>query len=36
MTVIAEDMAPGDRIPTHRHPEAEELIMICFLSRSKQ
>lgn len=28
MTVIAEDMTPGDRIPTHRHPDADELIII--------
>ena len=28
MTVIAEDMAPGDRIPTHRHPDAEVVILI--------
>ena len=28
MTVMAEDMAPGDRIPTHRHPHADELIII--------
>jgi quercetin dioxygenase-like cupin family protein len=28
MIVIAEDMAPGDRIPTHRHPDADELIII--------
>jgi quercetin dioxygenase-like cupin family protein len=28
MTVVAEDMAPGDRIPTHRHPNADELIII--------
>ena len=28
MIVIAEDMAPGDRIPTHRHPDANELIII--------
>ena len=28
MIVIAEDMAPGDKIPTHRHPDADELIII--------
>ena len=28
MTVIAEDMTPGDRIPTHRHLDADELIII--------
>ena len=28
MTVVAEDMAPGDKIPTHRHPNADELIII--------
>ncbi len=28
MTVLAEDMVPGDRIPTHRHPNADELIII--------
>ena len=28
MVVIAEEMAPGDKIPTHRHPDADELIII--------
>src|SRR5260370_24728489 len=28
MTVVTEDMAPGDKIPTHRHPHADELIFI--------
>jgi quercetin dioxygenase-like cupin family protein len=28
MTVVTEDMAPGDRIPTHRHPHADELLFI--------
>ena len=28
MVVMTEDMAPGDRIPTHRHPNADELILI--------
>jgi quercetin dioxygenase-like cupin family protein len=28
MSVVSEDMAPGDRIPTHRHPHADELILI--------
>ena len=28
MIVIAEAMAPGDKIPTHRHPHADELIII--------
>jgi quercetin dioxygenase-like cupin family protein len=28
LVVIAEDMAPGDRIPKHRHPDADELIII--------
>ncbi len=28
MTVVTEDMAPGDRIPIHRHPHADELIFI--------
>src|ERR1700724_127489 len=28
MAVVTEDMAPGDRIPTHRHPHADELIFI--------
>lgn len=28
MVVITEDMAPGDKIPTHRHPNADELIII--------
>jgi len=26
--VVTEDMAPGDRIPIHRHPHADELIFI--------
>jgi len=25
---VTEDMAPGDKIPTHRHPHADELIFI--------
>jgi quercetin dioxygenase-like cupin family protein len=28
MAVVTEDMAPGDRIPIHRHPHADELIFI--------
>jgi quercetin dioxygenase-like cupin family protein len=28
MVVVTEDMAPGDIIPTHRHPHADELILI--------
>jgi quercetin dioxygenase-like cupin family protein len=28
MTVMGEDMAPGGRIPTHRHPHCDELIII--------
>src|SRR5882672_3547989 len=28
MAVVTEDMAPGDRIPVHRHPHADELILI--------
>ena len=28
MAVVTEDMAPGDKIPTHRHPHADELILI--------
>jgi quercetin dioxygenase-like cupin family protein len=28
MAVVTEDMAPGDRIPVHRHPRADELIFI--------
>jgi quercetin dioxygenase-like cupin family protein len=28
MTVVTEDMAPGDKIPVHRHPHADELILI--------
>src|SRR5215469_16995262 len=28
MTVMVEDMAPGDRIPVHRHPGADVLIII--------
>ncbi len=28
MAVVTEDMAPGDKIPTHRHPHADELIFI--------
>jgi quercetin dioxygenase-like cupin family protein len=28
MVVVMEDMAPGDKIPTHRHPHADELIFI--------
>src|ERR1700693_1516182 len=28
MTVVTEDMAPGDRIPIHRHPHADELIFV--------
>jgi len=28
MVVFKEDMAPGDRIPTHRHPHADELIFV--------
>ena len=28
MTVVTEDMAPGDKIPVHRHPHADELIFI--------
>ncbi len=28
MVVFKEDMAPGDRIPTHRHPHTDELIFI--------
>jgi len=28
MVVMTEDMALGDRIPTHRHPNADELIII--------
>jgi quercetin dioxygenase-like cupin family protein len=28
MVVLKEDMAPGDRIPTHRHPHADELIFV--------
>ena len=28
MTVATEDMVPGDRIPTHRHPSADELLII--------
>ena len=28
MAVMTEDMAPGDRIPIHRHPHADELILI--------
>ena len=28
MAAVTEDMAPGDRIPLHRHPHADELILI--------
>jgi quercetin dioxygenase-like cupin family protein len=28
MVVFKEDMARGDRIPTHRHPHADELILV--------
>jgi len=28
MTVVTEDMAPGDKIPMHRHSHADELIFI--------
>jgi len=28
LVVVTEDMAPGDKIPTHRHPHADELIFI--------
>jgi len=28
MTVVTEDMSPGDKIPMHRHPHADELIFI--------
>jgi quercetin dioxygenase-like cupin family protein len=28
VTVMGEDMAPGDRIPRHRHPHCGELILI--------
>ena len=28
MNVVTEDMAPGDKIPVHRHPHADELIFI--------
>lgn len=28
LVVLTEDMAPGDRIPTHRHPLADELIIV--------
>jgi len=28
MAAVTEDMAPGDRIPVHRHPHADELILI--------
>jgi quercetin dioxygenase-like cupin family protein len=28
MTVVTEDMVPGDKIPVHRHPHADELILI--------
>jgi quercetin dioxygenase-like cupin family protein len=28
MAVVTEDMSPGDKIPTHRHPHADELIFI--------
>jgi len=28
MAVVTEDMAPGDKIPTHKHPHADELIFI--------
>jgi quercetin dioxygenase-like cupin family protein len=28
LAVVTEDMAPGDRIPIHRHPHADELILI--------
>ncbi len=28
MAVVTEDMAPGNRIPVHRHPHADELISI--------
>jgi quercetin dioxygenase-like cupin family protein len=28
MAVVTEDMEPGDRIPVHRHPHADELILI--------
>jgi quercetin dioxygenase-like cupin family protein len=28
LVVVTEDVAPGDRIPTHRHPHADELIFI--------
>jgi quercetin dioxygenase-like cupin family protein len=28
MAVVTEDMAPGDKIPMHRHPHADELIFI--------
>jgi quercetin dioxygenase-like cupin family protein len=28
MTVVTEDMAPGDNTPVHRHPDADELIFI--------
>ena len=28
MVVVTEDMAPGDRIPIHRHPHGDELIFI--------
>jgi len=28
MAVVTEDMAPGDKIPVHRHPHADELILI--------
>ena len=28
LAVVTEDMAPGDRIPIHRHPHTDELIFI--------
>ncbi len=28
IVLVTEDMAPGDTIPTHRHPDADELVII--------